>query len=559
MPNQQLIDYVKEQLKRGASQEEIKKALLANGWQEQAIGEAFDASAKASIPVPQGQSGAPEASTQSKTRTTTMPPSLPGATMLLSEAWSIYTERLGVFLGITALSTVGSFGLFLVAGIIWSMATFISPMLLILAIAMTMLGVLFSVWGQAALLRAVTDSGGEISIVGSYRKGWYKIFSLLWVGFLYGLLIAGGTVLFVVPGVLFFVWFGVGTFVLFSEDVRGMNALLKSREYVRGNWWGVFSRVIFAGLLYLLIAFALSFVFVFVATPDAAKTSVNALLGLFVTPLITLYSFLIYKHLRYMKRDVAFVATGGRKALFLIPVVAGILLVPLVLSSIILASFNIAREKAHDALIRNAQQNGTATSSTMLYPLKNNTNAIDTITLPNGEDVLFVSDTLPEDGKAVNEGNCTIPEIQTVSASLRYKNTEIPLGKIGIPKTIDHVWPPITTNPVDAGLINEDRTFRWSPLQHYGINIIGVIDYGTLKQAAALSPAVGGAKDANANADKVCALKVNVKFFRLDPQLKNIKSDTYDPEEILTNPFAAPGPSEPGRMYPDNCSPTHCG
>ena len=41
MVNQQLLDYVKQQLQQGVSREQIKSSLMANGWQAQDIDEAF--------------------------------------------------------------------------------------------------------------------------------------------------------------------------------------------------------------------------------------------------------------------------------------------------------------------------------------------------------------------------------------------------------------------------------------------------------------------------------------------------------------------------------------
>ncbi len=41
MVNQQLLDYIKQQLKQGVSREQIRSSLMANGWQEADINEAF--------------------------------------------------------------------------------------------------------------------------------------------------------------------------------------------------------------------------------------------------------------------------------------------------------------------------------------------------------------------------------------------------------------------------------------------------------------------------------------------------------------------------------------
>lgn len=48
MINQQIIDYIKQQIQQGISQEQIKNSLMANGWQPQDIEEGFNKIATAS-------------------------------------------------------------------------------------------------------------------------------------------------------------------------------------------------------------------------------------------------------------------------------------------------------------------------------------------------------------------------------------------------------------------------------------------------------------------------------------------------------------------------------
>lgn len=42
MVNQQMLDYIKQQMQQGASQEQIKNSLMANGWQQQDVEEGFN-------------------------------------------------------------------------------------------------------------------------------------------------------------------------------------------------------------------------------------------------------------------------------------------------------------------------------------------------------------------------------------------------------------------------------------------------------------------------------------------------------------------------------------
>jgi len=76
---------------------------------------------------------------------------------------------------------------------------------------------------------------------------------LIWVGLLAGFVGAGGFLLFVIPGIVFTVWFCFAQFVLVREDLRGMDALLKSREYVRGKGGKVALRLLLVWAVTLLL------------------------------------------------------------------------------------------------------------------------------------------------------------------------------------------------------------------------------------------------------------------------------------------------------------------
>jgi hypothetical protein len=51
MVNQQLLDYIKQQMQQGVSREQIKNSLTANGWQEQDIEEAFNNIGASNMPT----------------------------------------------------------------------------------------------------------------------------------------------------------------------------------------------------------------------------------------------------------------------------------------------------------------------------------------------------------------------------------------------------------------------------------------------------------------------------------------------------------------------------
>ncbi len=340
MINQQILDYIKQQLQQGIGREQIKSSLMSNGWQESDINEAFGTISN--NPVPSPHSPVPPQPTIN---------SLPGATAILGQAWSLYKQRLGTFLGvmiIPMLVLIGCVAVLMEGGFLG--LTLLSSkfaageigLLLVLAIVFFVAISILWAWGQTALLYAIKDSQEGIGVIEAYRRGWHKIFSYWWVTLLVLYITMGGFFLLVVPGIIFAIWFSLAIFILVAEDLKGMNALLKSREYVKGKWGSIFWRFFFIGALYLIILFVLSLIFSFLKIPFASEI-INFVIGLFLTPLTMTYAFLVYSNLKAVKGEIVFTPTGGQKTTFIVIGILGILIIPAILFSIVFLSLSLAR------------------------------------------------------------------------------------------------------------------------------------------------------------------------------------------------------------------------
>lgn len=361
MISKEIVDYIKGQIGKGQNKEDIKKALAAAGWQAVDIDEAFKY-AQSGIPLAplsgnmqnSYQSGQASQNTQF----------LSSPTDLLKEAWGIYKSRFKTFLGIT----LAQFGLIaipfivllivalvyaLTAGVSSGSGSFMNIINFSLAgITIVVIPLFFiiiiiaGVWGQAATLIAIKDSEEGIGIKESYQRGWHKIGSVFWVTLLSGIIVMGGYSLFVIPGIIFAIWFGLAVYIVIAEGSGGMDAILKSKEYVKGYWWEVFWRFIFIGLVVFGINIAVMLLgMVIPVLPN--------LLMIFVTPLTVIYSFLVYKNLKAIKEskgEVRSEFSGREKIKYILAGLLGIILVfGFILGSIVLVSLNSARGKAMDA------------------------------------------------------------------------------------------------------------------------------------------------------------------------------------------------------------------
>ena len=140
MVNKQLLDFIKQQIDKGTSKEEIKNMLLTNSWTSQDVEEGFSIVSNHSSQEPQltSSSVAPSITTEIT--------KLLGVFKLLKESWQIYREKFititGImvvpvilsFLGNTALSQKETNNVLFIIGIIVSLASFFFGLLIIPAL-----------------------------------------------------------------------------------------------------------------------------------------------------------------------------------------------------------------------------------------------------------------------------------------------------------------------------------------------------------------------------------------------------------------------------------------
>lgn len=361
MINKDIVDYIKGQIAKGSSKEEIKSALASSGWQMVDIEEAFKYT-QSGIPVAPMFSNV-QSSGQTEQQYSQNSAFLASPTDLLKEAWGFFKARFSIFAGITLIPIavmivliIAMFFLLGVAGFLdglFGSRVGVSPdlslfpnILVIVTLALLFLAIMIlQIWSQSALLFAIKDGAENIGVKESYRRGWHKIGSIFWIGLLSGIIVMGGYLLFVIPGIIFAVWFSLAVYIVIAEGSGGMNAILKSKEYVKGYWWEVLWRFIFIGL----VVFGINIV---AMIASAIIPIIPNLLMIFITPLTVIYSFLVYKNLKAIKGEVKSEFSFSEKIKFIAVGILGILLIAgFIIGSIFLASLttDINRPKPWDA------------------------------------------------------------------------------------------------------------------------------------------------------------------------------------------------------------------
>jgi len=106
----------------------------------------------------------------------------------------------------------------------------------LLGFALTaLLGVLAA--GVALGIFSEAAAGSRSSGRSALSFAWSRIGALMWLGLLYAAVVAGGSLLAVLPGIYIAIACTAAYPVLFAEDKRGLGALARARELSKGRWW----------------------------------------------------------------------------------------------------------------------------------------------------------------------------------------------------------------------------------------------------------------------------------------------------------------------------------
>lgn len=144
---------------------------------------------------------------------------------------------------------------------------------------------LVSYWVYIAGILAVKKilDKEDIDIKKIYKKAWKDLWGFTLVGLLVFLVVTGGTLLLIIPGLVFMVWFYFSQYVYLDKKTDAKESLSVSKKLVEGRFWAVAGRLLATGFLMAIIS-------AFVSTVPVIGPIIVALFGvLFFLPQYLLY------------------------------------------------------------------------------------------------------------------------------------------------------------------------------------------------------------------------------------------------------------------------------
>jgi hypothetical protein len=176
---------------------------------------------------------------------------------------------------------------------------------------------------QAGCFRAVADAylGEEVGWRSSLQYALRRLPALVVLSIASAILTGLGFVFCIVPGIYLVGAFYVAVPVLLVEGSGPFRSLGRSRELVRGRWWGTFGVAVVGFLLVSIVSAALSGVIVGLAFANPARNTVSgfalntfaATLGSMIsTPAAAAFATVLYIDLRVRKEgfDLLLLARG---------------------------------------------------------------------------------------------------------------------------------------------------------------------------------------------------------------------------------------------------------
>jgi len=254
---------------------------------------------------------------------------------LLKESFEIYCSKIKTLLGIAALPVGFSF-------FFWILTYFLNTTSVKYSFWFSLLEFIssfgtFFLW-LLAIPSLIYSLKENIGIKDSFKRSFKILLPYFWVWFLFNVIVAGAFLIFIIPGILFFIWFSLAIFMLLFEEKKGLNALFKSKHLIKGNFWKVFTRFLIVFLIIVGVAFSLAFVSVHFGQKnkqiaDPLNQILSYFLWLFLLPFILIYGYLIYNDLKEIKAEVPYKEPSkSKKIIYSLPGVLGTLLFGLLLT-----------------------------------------------------------------------------------------------------------------------------------------------------------------------------------------------------------------------------------
>lgn len=131
----------------------------------------------------------------------------------------------------------------------------------------------------------------------AYERATPLVYKYIWVSILFFLVVMGGSVFLIIPGVIFAILFSFSPYIVVFEGLKGNQALKRSREYVKGMFLPIAFRFIVVALISIVCSTLFSSIgrVIDIGLPNGVgQLMVDILYGIVIAPYFAVYMYEMY-------------------------------------------------------------------------------------------------------------------------------------------------------------------------------------------------------------------------------------------------------------------------
>ena len=181
-----------------------------------------------------------------------------------------------------------------------------SSFLFIFLVISIILGFILAIIAKIGLYLYVKDVSKNISLLEVLKKAKSKFLGFIWVGFLINLFVIFWSFLFIIPGIIFSLYYSLSYWVYIYEHKTGINALRGSKDLIKSYWWAVLKRYFFLYGMFFLFFFGSTWIIDFLFNNSIIKLAwsvVIQVIAFLSVPLFIIFSNFIYLDLKRIKKQ----------------------------------------------------------------------------------------------------------------------------------------------------------------------------------------------------------------------------------------------------------------
>jgi len=167
-------------------------------------------------------------------------------------------------------------------------------------VAMVLTSIVF-IFMSIALIFAIDDP--SLQPLDAYKKAAHYFFRYLLYSIVLGFILFLAYLLLIIPGIYLTIAFMFGVYFIVLENKSIKEALVGSKDLVKGHWWGVFGRCLFLVLISILFFSGIEFVAMIInaATSLTIGYLVTDIVATITMPVGVIYMYGLYRDLKHTK------------------------------------------------------------------------------------------------------------------------------------------------------------------------------------------------------------------------------------------------------------------